>query len=181
MKKNNYEVRAQKFIQKVFPYIEEDMFNPYSVEKAIDKFNEDFHRSVKVHYGDARIAIITSDYVVKFDYDSESIEEIGGCEQEIELYEQAVEDGFDYLFAKTSRYDYEGYSFYIMPKINGIGQYKNIYHHADYYMTYEEKDWCDAHNLTDLHCNNYGFRKGKVCIVDYAFIEHEFEWEDEEY
>ena len=178
--KNNYEVRAQKFIQKIFPYIEEDMFNPYSVELAMDEFNERFHRNIKVHYGDARIAIITSDYVVKFDYDDETVEEIGGCENEVELYEQAVKDGFDYLFAKTSRYNYEGYSFYIMPRIYHIGEYRNLYHRANYYMTDKEKEWCEEHKLTDLHCNNYGFRKGKVCIVDYAFIEQDYDF-DEEY
>lgn len=179
--KNDYEVRAQKFIQKVFPIIKDIMDEPYEVEDVMQEFNETHHRKVRVCYGEARIALLTSDYVVKFDYDYETIEEIGGCENEVELYAQAVEDGFDYLFAKISRYDYEGHSFYIMPRIKHIGEYRNLYHHADDYMTEKEREWCESHYLTDLHCNNYGFRHGKVCIVDYAYIEQVYEWEDEEY
>ena len=180
MMKNDYETRAKKFLEKIFPFIEDNMFDPYYVEDAIENFNDKYNRKVKVNYGEARIALITSDYVIKYDYDDDCIEEIGGCENEIELYAQAVADGFDYLFAKTMRYNYKGYSFYIMPKINHIGEYRNLYRHADYYMTFAEKTWCEEHNLTDLHCNNYGFRKGKVCIIDYAYIEHEYDY-DEEY
>lgn len=172
--KHDYEVRAQKFIQKVFPFIEEVMDNPYDVMDTIDEFNNQYHRNVQVNFGDARIALITSDYVVKFTYDFDSEEEIGGGENEIELYEQAVQDGFDYLFAKVSRYDYNDISFYIMPRIYHIGEYRNIWHYANFYMTDEEVDWCESHNLTDLHCNNYGFRNGKVCIVDYAYLRSEF-------
>ena len=178
--KSNYEVRAQKFIHKIFPTIKDIMDEPYEVEEVIKMFNCLHHRKIHVCYGDARIALLTSDYVVKFDYNYETIEEIGGCENEVALYACAVEDGFDYLFAKINRYDYEGHSFYIMPRIDHVGEYRNIYHHADYYMTEEEQDWCMKHNLTDLHCNNYGFRKGKVCIVDYAYIEQDYDY-DEEY
>ena len=176
--KNDYEVRAQRFIEKVFPFIEENIFDPYEVEDAIDEFNKKYNRKVFVRYGEARIALITSDYVIKFDYDDECIEEIGGCENEMKLYAQAVTDGFDYLFAKISRYNYRGYSFYIMPKINHVGEYRNYYRHADDFMTFAERVWCENHNLTDLHSNNYGFRKGKVCIVDYAYIDND-EWEEE--
>lgn len=177
--KNDYETRAKKFLEKIFPFIENDIFDPYCVEDAIENFNDTYHRKVKVGYGEARIALITSDYVIKYDYNDDCVEEIGGCENEVELYAQAVADGFDYLFAKTMRYNYEGYSFYIMPRIDHIGEYRNFYHSAEYYMTIEERAWCVDHNLTDLHCNNYGFRKGKVCIVDYAYIEHDYVDEEE--
>ena len=158
------------------------MEEPYAVKCAMDTFNKTYHRNILVRNGSARIAIITSDYVIKFDYDYENVEEIGGCEQEMELYKLAVEDGIDYLFAKTERYDYNGHSFYIMPRIYGIGKrrYKK-YHPADYYMTSKEKEWCDSHKLVDLHSNNYGFRKGKICIVDYAFFQSDADWDDEIY
>ena len=117
---NSYEARAKKFIHQIFSLIESCMEKPYAVERAMDTFNKAYHRNVLVRYGSARIAIITSDYVIKFDYDHEEIEEIGGCEQEMELYRQAVADGIDYLFAKTERYNYNGHSFYIMPRIYGI-------------------------------------------------------------
>lgn len=178
--KSNYEVRAQKFLHQIFPLIEDVLCDPYCVEEAMEKFNAEHNRKVQVHYGEARIAIITSDYVIKFDYDYDTIEQIGGCENEIELYAQAVKDGFDYLFAKITKYNYKNHSFYIMPRIYGIGKYCNYYHSATYHMTMEEEEWCREHNLTDLHSNNYGFRKGKLCIVDYAYIEHDDDEEDEE-
>jgi hypothetical protein len=41
----------------------------------------------------------------------------------------------------------------------------------DYYMefvTSEEQDWLDDH-IHDLHSGNYGFKNGKLVIVDYAW------------
>ena len=35
-------------------------------------------------------------------------------------------------------------------------------------MTYEERQWCLDHEITDLHSGNYGFRNGHICIIDYA-------------
>ena len=178
---SSYEERARAFIHQIFPFIVDRIFDIYWVQKAVADFNIKYHRNVKVCYGDARIALITSDYVIKYDYDNEIIEDIGGCEQERELYEQAVQDGFDYLFAKTTRYDYNCISFYIMPRINGVGKYGKQYRHADSFMTTEELAWCDDHKLVDLHWQNYGFRNGKVCIIDYAYIEHNNDYDDEEY
>lgn len=177
---NNYEVRAQKFIQQIFPFIEDIMEDFYEIEDAVDTFNETYHRKVSMRYGDARVALITSDYVVKFTYDYEAEEEIGGGENEIALYEQAVKDGFEYLFAKVSRYEYMGKYFYIMPKIDHIGERKNLWNHADDFMTPEEQNWCEDHFLIDLHSSNFGFRGGKVCIVDYAYIaDHDENYEEE--
>ena len=161
----SYEERAKDFIKQVFPYIEKE-FKPEWVRSCIKKYNLQFHRKVKVASGCARTALITSDYVVKFDYDSDKARQIGGCESEVRLYAQAEKDGFDYLFAKITQYDYNGRQFYIMPRIRGIG--RNDWVYADAFMTKKEKEWCDAHHLSDLHEYNYGFRKGKLCIVDYA-------------
>ena len=35
-------------------------------------------------------------------------------------------------------------------------------------MNEEERDFCYDASLCDLHYYNFGFRKGRVCIVDYA-------------
>jgi hypothetical protein len=109
--------------------------------------------------------MITSDYVVKIDYDPRAIKRWGGCEEEMRLYAQAKADGFDYLFAKITRYEYEGYTFYIMPRIKGIGKYEDD---AWKYMSYAEWDWCHKHRLCDLHSFNYGWRNGQVCLIDYG-------------
>ena len=66
-----------------------------------------------------------------------------------------------------------------MPRISGIGRYGKQYRHAECFMTHKELAWCHEHRLTDLHWNNYGFRNGQVCIVDYAYIEPEYDYEEE--
>lgn len=162
----SYIERAQDFVQQIFPYLDGEWNNPYDIDCCVDSFNEDYNRKVIMRHGIARIALITSDYVVKYDFDEEECAIVGGCEAEVALYAEAVRDGFDYLFAEITPYHYHDRDFYIMPRIRGIGE--SNWYHADHFMTDEENDWCDAHNLSDLHCNNYGFRKGKICIIDYA-------------
>ena len=159
-----YEERAKDFIKEVFPCIES--MNVWTIRDEIQIYNRANSRKVKVSNGCARIALITSDYVVKFDYDKEEVESIGGCENEIKLYAVAEAEGFAYMFAKITRYEYKGRKFYIMPRVRGIDP--DGYWYADHYMSDEERDFCDRHYITDLHCNNFGFRNGRVCIVDYA-------------
>lgn len=159
-----YEERAKDFIKEAFPYL--SGMNPSAVEEDMAIFNRANSRHVAVRHGIARIALITSDYVVKYDYDEDEVESVGGGEAEVRLYAHAMKEGFAYLFAKVTRYEYQGRKFYIMPRVRGIG--RDGWNYAEDYMTEEEKDFCDRHDLCDLHCNNYGFRNGKVCIVDYA-------------
>ena len=158
--RNSYEVRAQKFIQQIAPYLK-GMTDHDEREYAVDCFNFDHNRKVHYAHGMTRFALITSDYVVKVDYASTRW---GDSEDEMELYEEAVEDGFEYLFAKISRYDYKGISFYIMPRIHGIGR---SWRDADWYLTDKERDWIYDH-VRDLHNENYGWKNGRVVIFDYA-------------
>lgn len=162
----DYKERAKDFITQIFPYIEEAQYDVFLMRDMVKQFNRDHKRKVLCKNGLSRIALITSDYVVKYDYDAEEVDCIGGCEQEINLYTTALRDGFAYLFAEITRYEYEGKYFYIMPRIRGING--DRWDYADEFMTDEEQKWCDEHHLSDLHSNNYGFRKGKLCIVDYA-------------
>ena len=162
----SYEERAKDFIAEVFPFIK-DHYHPWDVEEPIYQFNHSHSRNVEVYHGCARVALVTSDYVIKWDYDNDEVDEIGGCENEIELYSLAEKDGFAYLFAKISRYRYGDRNFYIMPRIKGIGQGGG---YAEKWMTPQEYKWCKDHCLVDLHSNNYGFRNKHVCIVDYGFV-----------
>jgi hypothetical protein len=68
------------------------------------------------------------------------------------------------LFAKISRYDYNGTAFYIMPRIHGVGKTD---WDADEYLTEDENDWVYEH-VCDLHNGNYGWKDGHVVIFDYA-------------
>lgn len=164
----SYEERAKDFIKEIFPYIKGNMDSPYYVRAGVRQFNADHTRSVLMRSGCARIALITSDYVVKFDYDEDEVASIGGSENEVHLYEIAVKEGFDYLFAKITPVIYEGARFYIMPRIHGISDDNERGWH---YMTHKEVTWCKSHSLTDLHNGNFGFRNGRICIVDYGFQE----------
>lgn len=167
--RNSYEVRAQKFIRQVASYIA-DCHDYCDLDYAMMNYMIDHpSRKVSVNHGMARMVLITSDYVIKMDSNPDWIEEVGGGEEEMKFYSIAENEGMAYLFAKVSRYDYNGRSYYIMPRVYGIDpdRWFDAYH----YMTQEERNWCMEHQLYDLHCNNYGFRDGHVCIVDYACSE----------
>ena len=161
----SYEERAKDFIKEVVPFIQ-DFESPFTTRKDIRTFNARFTRSVKVACGCARIALITSDYVVTWDYDEDEVESVGGSENEIALYAIAEQEGFAYLFSKITRYEYKGRKFYIMPRVRGINEDNG---RAWQYMTEVECKWCQDHYLTDLHCGNYGLTKQGVVIVDYGF------------
>lgn len=160
----DYIERAKDFVEQIFPYISECM-NPWRLSGCVDSFNIDFDRKVVLKHGLSRIALITSDYVVKFDYDPDEIDSIGGCANELELYEIAQKEGFAYLLAEITPFMHEGRMFYIMPRIRGIGSGR---HYAERYMSNAEKEFCRRHRISDLHTSNYGFRHGHVCLVDYA-------------
>lgn len=167
---NDYITRAKNFIKQIYPMILADKNQgkyDYLEElmEGVELFNYQYHRKVIFNHGLTRVAFITSDYVVKFDYDDNQADIWGGCEDELGIYEQAEKDGFGYLFAKTTPYEYGQIRFYIMPRIKGIEKH---FDDAWEFMTEEEEDWCLRHRLYDLHNQNYGWVKGRICIFDYA-------------
>ena len=164
--KSSYEVRAKKFINQIAPYIP-IILNSTTVNylrQAIYEFNTIHHRKVRMYKGYTRVALITSDYVIKLDYNKDAM--FGDCETEFHMYEIAECDGYDYLFAKITRYTVNGIDFYIMPKINGINE--NSDREAWEYMTPSEYDWCTEHNIIDLHSGNFGWKNNHIIIFDYA-------------
>lgn len=161
----NYEERAKDFVKMLFPLID-DCETVWEFRSAVEMFNRIYGRNVKCNNGIARVAFITSDYVVKMDYDEDEVESVGGGDNEIALYEIAEQEGFAYLFAKVTLFEYEERRFYIMPRIRGINSHS--FNYAETYMTEAERQFCTKHRLSDLHCNNYGFRNGHVCLFDYA-------------
>ena len=174
--RNSYEVRAQKFIRELDKYIT-NCADAWDYDYAINKFMFDHpNRKVRFDHGLTRVAFITSDYVVKIDYNKQQIARFGGSENEIRFYEIAKQDGMEYLFAIISRYEYNGHKYYIMPKVTGINEER--WQDAYFYMTEEEEDWCIKHQLYDLHCKNYGIMHGKVCIIDYGAYEDGINYSD---
>lgn len=156
----SYIERAKDFIAEIIPYLENCNTHDERMD-AVFHFNMEHNRRVEYNHGQSRYALATSDYVVKVDYRCSLW---GGSVDEMELYEEAEQDGFAYLFAKITQYKYNDKYFYIMPRIKGVGRY---YADADEYMTEEEADWCYDH-VSDLHNENYGWKNGHVVIFDYA-------------
>ena len=162
--RSDYITRAKKFIPTI------DVILSYNHQKwdiadDIYMFNILKHRKVIFAHGLTRYAFITSDYVIKVDYSPEDIEMFGGCENEMAIYEQAERDGMEYLFAKITKYEYNGTNYYIMPRIHGVG--RNDYD-ANYWMDEKELDYIMELGICDLHYNNYGWRNGHVCLIDYG-------------
>lgn len=164
--KSDYRVRALRFLNYILPYLGDDIFDVTEIQYRVDEFNRDHSRKVEVMWGSARIALITSDYVVKWDYDMDDARDIGGCADEYRAYQQAKEQGFDYLFAETTLVNINDIEFSIMPRIRNIGPD----HHGgeiDNYLTEWEWDWLRKFDK-DIHHYNWGIRHGKACVIDYA-------------
>ena len=161
MIKTDYEVRAMKFANKLAELFE-DCHYLRDYVRVISHYNKTHVIKLKFDSGISRIAIIRSDYVVKFDYGDEF--DFGNCASEGRIYAQAVEDGMEHLFAKTTVFSLHGHSGCIMPRVKGINNRSKYWGN---YCTDEEYWWLRDH-VCDLHRGNVGYRNGKVCIIDYA-------------
>lgn len=165
--KSNYEVRAMKFAHTLVKLFD-GCIDLGHFEDAIEMYNMTHTRQLKYANGVSRIAIIRSDYVIKFDYRPDHCWEdgrAGNCTSEAEIYARAIRDGYEYLLAKTTVCTINGLTFSIMPKINDVGDW-----HRDWrnYCTADEKEWL-SENLNDLHSGNVGYKNNKVCVIDYAW------------
>ena len=109
--RNSYEVRAERFIYQLYPYIQ-NCECYYDFDKAIKFFNIRNRRKVIFAHGLTRVAFITSDYVVKMTFGRQDyINNFGDCEAEYHMYKRAERDGFDYLLAKPTLLEYNNIKF----------------------------------------------------------------------
>lgn len=159
--KSDYITRAKKFV----PVVEEILYNYGNIYEGVELYNKSKHRKVIFASGLTRYAFICSDYVIKVDYDEYEVRRFGGCENEVKIYKLAKRDGMEYLFAEITPFEYNGHKYYIMPRINGIGR---NYDDANEWMNEDELEWINEHGIFDLHFNNYGWRNGRVCLIDYG-------------
>ena len=160
-----YVERAKYFIQQVDSFLSEgDLF---SVEHEINAFNRFNHRSVRVRSGATRIALLTSDYVIKFDRADAceyTVETFGNCEREYNFYQFAERSGFGYLFAPVTKVKGYHRNYYIMPFVRGIGRGDE---YIGAYLNDDEVEFVEDY-LFDIYEYNYGFKNHKPCIIDYA-------------
>ena len=163
----NYEERAIKFA-KFLDNLFADCEYLDDFEAVIMQYNRHHKRKLKYSHGVSRIAIMRSDYVIKFDFTPVgywSNGKAGNCASEEEVYQTAVEDGMEYLLAKTTLVNVGFHTVSIMPLIRGVGNYNKDW---TKFCTREEEDWL-VWNINDLHSGNVGYRNRKVCVIDYAW------------
>ena len=159
--KADYTVRAQKFLEEIFPVIENFLDRPYKMADVLFDYCTKKHERIQVRNGVSRWVVIRSDYVIKYDYNEDS--GVGNCPDEVRKYAQAEKDGYAYLFAKITPVVSHNITFYIMPRIKNIGRRKYLREA----LTSDEWDY--VWDITsDLHCNNYGWKNNKPIIIDYA-------------
>ena len=63
----SYIERAKDFIKEIYPYLARADFECWNTMNIVEQYNHDYSRKVLFRHGIARVALITSDYVVKFD------------------------------------------------------------------------------------------------------------------
>ena len=160
--KTDYKVRAEKFahvLVRLFAnckYLED-------FEYAVRQYNDTHCHQLKIAHGISRIAIIRSDYVIKFHRRADFEGWAGDNTSERKMYEKAVDDGYDYLLAEINLVNVDDVQVAIMPRIYGID---TTYHYEDY-LTWDEQEWVEQ-NIGDIHSKNFGIRNNTVCFVDYA-------------
>lgn len=169
MIKNNYEARAQKFIQELYPYLHNIRISSNSmwkIRKAVDKFNKEKNRKVLVFSGASRVVFVTSDYVVKLDKNTAWA---GNSARELLAYERAVNEGYEHLFAKISSFKHKHRTFYIMPRAK-IAMNLSYKRQSKLWksLTKAETNFINE-NISDLHDENWGTLHGKFIVFDYAW------------
>ena len=162
--KSDYRIRAASFLKHIYPYLANCNYKLSAIQRAVREYNADHRRHVLIAHGMVRIALITSDYVIKFDYDARQAEKFGGCEDELEFYNFAKEKGFSYLFAEITKITIENHKFYIMPRIEDIGR---DYDYVEDHLNENDYDFVNRY-LYDMHNENYGWKDDYPVIVDYA-------------
>lgn len=174
MIKNDYEVRAKEFIKEFAPYLKGiriAKYNSYKIHDAVRRFNSDKKRNVKVASGASRIALITSDYVVKLDFGTTWA---GNSKTEMLGYQQAQKDGYEYLLAKISLYKYRNRSFFIMPRARVAETLTFKGQRRLWFKLTEDERKYIRDNFEDLHDNNWGSLNGRPVLIDYAWNDFKY-------
>lgn len=162
--KSNYVDRARKFIKAIYPFLEENRYDFYKVNRAVKAFNKEKLRNVKFCNGAARFALLTSDYVIKWDRSVAATRRYGGCKKEEERWRDFSQTKFSSLFVPVFKIKECGCTWYVMPRITGQAPRCIAYH----YLTLEEQRFFMDKHITDVHCGNFVLKRGRPLIFDYA-------------
>lgn len=171
MIKNDYIVRAKKFIDKFDEYFRAHLIDENvgsAIIGAVWQFNyEHKNQHIKLSSGGTRKALITSDYVIKMDFRKTNW---GTCDTEYQMWHEAIKDGMSDIFVPITKYKAR---YYIMPRVTTLNQDK----YSEWYeagkispidkFTDEQIRYLN-YNIDDLHCYNVGYWHRKPVVLDYA-------------
>lgn len=171
---NDYITRAKRFINEFVGFCgnEFDQTDYCITEQLVKRFNEKRRRHVILANGSVRLALLTSDYVIKWDYDEEAVCEYGGCEDELDFYNQIRDKAIVKYFAPIERYDVHGLTFYIMPRADMRKHKEGLVANWRLWCDSFDADWIEE-RLCDMHKGNWGFIGEQFTIVDYAMYERD--------
>ena len=170
--KKSYIERAMRMAEILSSYMEkynkvESIYR--KCQMATQEYNERHkHSSMNFESGSTRLAFIVSDYVLKVDY--AEIEAYGNSESELKAWDFIRKNGMEKYFAEITKYiSKSGITFYIMPRINEVGESG-----GDWLLDYLYVNDASAYdfiqdNFEDMHDYNFGIRCGHPVIIDYAW------------
>ena len=170
--KKSYIERAMRMAEILSSYMEKynEVESIYrKCQMATEEYNTRHkHSSMSFESGSTRLAFIVSDYVLKVDY--AEIEAYGNSESELRAWDFICNSGMEKYFAEITKYiSKSGIIFYIMPRINHVGDYG-----GDWLLDYLYENDISAHDFIgdyfeDMHDYNFGIRCGHPVIIDYAW------------
>ena len=159
----SYVVRAYYFAKYIFSRVN-NIYNEGEVIDAMNEARKHFHLHANFTFGSSRYAIVTKDFVIK--WDRNDCYEIGLCEDELRMYEWSVKCGYEYLLAKITPIYFNNMFFYVMPTILKTDPRENGGDISDYLD--EMEYWWVQSNIRDLHGYNWGLKDDRPVIIDYA-------------
>lgn len=166
MIKNDYVVRAQKFVRSFAPYIDKKV-TIRSMISAVNAFNADYNRKVRLNYGASRFVFLTSDYCIKIDRTDSRSDLWGNCEKEYKAYIRMKRLKCREVFCPVEKYTYNNVNYYIMPMCSEVDDYNVDLYDVTNRLTGKQIRFIEDH-FRDLHSGNIGILHGKPVIIDYA-------------
>lgn len=166
MWERGYKMHAYLFLRNLFSYVK-NWHDIDDVNDAIDKTFWNHGLSATLELGSSRMVVVGKDFAIKWNYDDEVIDSIGGCEEEFQTYQKSLSTGYAHLLAPIFRLSYRDRNFYIMPRVHNIGPREHGYKKLEECVTKKEWEWL-INNIGDIHSYNWGLEGNRPIMIDYA-------------
>lgn len=165
MIKTSYIQRAKKFATLLAQELDALGYDPHSESRyRLSRIFEDAVVNINVRKGwnarsiidgSTRNVVLCSDYCIKIDKVRCSYFETSKDEYDFFLHHK--DDSYGQFLCPISKVVINGYTFYIMPRVRGVG-----YTSAKRFPQFIREDMCDLHSM------NIGVFHRQPIIIDYA-------------